>query len=104
MARIAAEHGVKIEIDRWMDEDPVPMDEQTVSVIERVAKESGASYRMMHSGAGHDSQVIAPHVPTGMLFVPSVEGVSHNPAEFTEPEDLKAGIDLLEEALRKFAY
>ncbi len=104
MARIAAEHGVGIEIDRWMDEDPVPMDEQTVSVIERVAKESGASYRMMHSGAGHDSQVIAPHVPTGMLFVPSVAGVSHNPAERTEPEDLKAGIDLLEAALREFAY
>ena len=104
MARIAAEHGVEIEIDRWMDEDPVPMDEQTVSVIERVAEESGASYRMMHSGAGHDSQVIAPHVPTGMLFVPSVGGVSHNPAEYTEPEDLKAGIDLLEEALHEFAY
>lgn len=104
MARIAAEHGVEIEIDRWMDEDPVPMDEETVAVIERVARESGASYRMMHSGAGHDSQVIAPHVPTGMIFVPSVGGVSHNPAEYTEAEDLLAGIELLEKTLYELAY
>ncbi len=104
MARIAAEHGVEIEIDRWMDEDPVPMDKETVAVIERVAKESGASYRMMHSGAGHDSQVIAPHVPTGMIFVPSVGGVSHNPAEYTEAEDLLAGIELLEKTLYELAY
>ena len=104
MAHIAAEHGVEVEIDRWMDEDPVPMDDQTVAVIERVAKQSGASYRMMHSGAGHDSQVIAPHVPTGMIFVPSVGGVSHNPAEYTEPEDLLAGIELLEKTLHELAY
>ena len=71
-----AEHGADIEIDRWMDEDPVPMNPELVAKIEQVAKDSGANYRMMHSGAGHDSQVIAPHVPTGMLFVPSVKGIS----------------------------
>ena len=59
---------------------------------------------MMHSGAGHDSQVIALHVPTGMLFVPSVKGISHNPAEYTEGEDLKAGIDMLGAALYNLAY
>ena len=104
MARIAAEHGVEIEIDRWMDEDPVPMNAELVTKIEQVAKDSGANYRMMHSGAGHDSQVIAPHVPTGMLFVPSVKGISHNPAEYTEGEDLKAGIDMLGAALYNLAY
>lgn len=104
MARIAAEHGVEIEIDRWMDEDPVPMDEGVVSTIEAACREAGAQYRMMHSGAGHDSQIIAPHVPTGMLFVPSVDGVSHNPAEYTDPEDLKAGIDMLACALHTLAY
>ncbi len=104
MVRIAAEHGVEIEIDRWMDEDPVPMNPELVAKIEQVAKDSGANYRMMHSGAGHDSQVIAPHVPTGMLFVPSVKGISHNPAEYTEAEDLKAGIDMLGAALYNLAY
>ena len=104
MARIAAEYGVEIEIDRWMDEDPVPMDPELVAKIEQVAKDSGANYRMMHSGAGHDSQVIAPHIPTGMMFVPSVEGVSHNPAEYTKGEDLKAGIDMLAATLYQLAY
>ncbi len=104
MARIAAEHGVEIEIDRWMDEDPVPMNPELVAKIEQVAKDSGANYRMMHSGAGHDSQVIAPHIPTGMMFVPSVEGVSHNPAEYTKPEDLAAGIDMLAATLYQLAY
>lgn len=104
MTRIAAEHGVGIEIDRWMDEDPVPMDPELVAAIEQTARDAGANYRMMHSGAGHDSQIIAPNVPTGMLFVPSIGGVSHNPAEDTSTEDLKAGIDMLAEAIRKLAY
>ena len=103
MARIAAEHGVEIEIDRWMDEDPVPMDPELVATIEQVAKDSGANYRMMHSGAGHDSQIIAPHVPTGMLFVPSVKGISHNPAEYTEAAN-PAGIDMLGATLYDLAY
>lgn len=104
MRRIAAEHGVSIEIDRWMDEDPVPMDEKLVQTIADVCEKNGANWRMMHSGAGHDSQVIAPHIPTGMIFVPSIDGVSHNPAEDTETEDLKAGIDMLAETLRALAY
>ncbi len=104
MARIAAEHGVGIEIDRWMDEDPVPMDTELVSLIEETCAERGANYRVMHSGAGHDSQVIAPHVPTGMLFVPSIGGVSHNPAEDTDPQELAEGIDALAAVLHKLAY
>lgn len=104
MARIAAEHGVGIEIDRWMDEDPVPMDPELVATIEQTARDAGANYHMMHSGAGHDSQVIAPHVPTGMLFVPSIDGVSHNPAEDTKPEDLAQGIDALAAVLHQLAY
>lgn len=104
MARIAAEHGVGIGLDRWLDEDPVPMSSEVIATIQRAAEGAGASWRLMHSGAGHDSQVIAPHVPTGMIFVPSVGGVSHNPAERTETEDLMAGIDLLEKALYELAY
>lgn len=104
MVKIAAEHGVEIEIDRWMDEDPVPMNPDLVNTIEGVCKASGANYRMMHSGAGHDSQIIAPHVPTGMLFVPSIEGVSHNPAEETKDEDLAQGVEALASVLHELAY
>lgn len=104
MARIAAEHGVEIEIDRWMDEDPVPMADAVIDTVEEAAKALGTNYRRMHSGAGHDSQIIAPHIPTGMVFVPSKGGISHNPAEFTAPEELAEGINVLAEALHALAY
>ena len=104
MARIAAEHGVAIEIDRWMDEDPVPMNDEVVGTIRETCEGLGSNYRMMHSGAGHDSQIIAPHIPTGMIFVPSRGGISHNPAEYTDPAELAAGIEVLAETLHRLAY
>jgi allantoate deiminase len=58
----------------------------------------------MHSGAGHDSQVFAPNVPTGMIFVPSIDGISHNPAEHTEAVDIVQGVEALGETLRRLAY
>ena len=58
----------------------------------------------MHSGAGHDSQVIAPHVPTMMFFVPSINGISHNPEEHTEAKDIVQGVQALAEVLHRLAY
>lgn len=104
METAASEEGVEIEIDCWMNEKPVPMDEGMITIIEDACKEKGLNYRRMHSGAGHDSQIIAPRIPTGMIFVPSIRGVSHNPAEDTTLEDLKQGIEALEAALYKLAY
>jgi N-carbamoyl-L-amino-acid hydrolase len=49
----------------------------------------------MTSGAGHDAQMLARICPSGMVFVPSVGGISHNPAEHTEAQDLIAGCDVL---------
>jgi N-carbamoyl-L-amino-acid hydrolase len=49
----------------------------------------------MPSGAGHDAQMLARVCPSGMVFVPSVKGISHNPAEHTDPDDLVAGADVL---------
>ena len=100
----AAESGVQINIDMWMDEDPIPMDQQIVKAIEKQVKESGLSYKIMHSGAGHDSQIIAPIVPTAMIFVPSREGISHNPLEYTSPEELAAGVKALMDSLYVLAY
>jgi allantoate deiminase len=58
----------------------------------------------MHSGAGHDSQIIAPRIPTGMIFVPSIKGISHNPAEDTKVEDISMGIETLKATLYQLAY
>lgn len=104
MKDISKEHGVDINIDLWMDEDPVPMDEKVVEIIEKQCKESGLNYKVMHSGAGHDSQIFAAFVPTAMIFVPSRNGISHNPLEFTEPRDLAEGVKALIGALYELGY
>ncbi len=104
MRRIAKEADVEIEIDNWMNEDPVPMDSNIINVIENVCKSENINYKIMHSGAGHDSQIIAPRIPTGMIFVPSIKGISHNPAENTKVEDISKGIDTLKATLYQLAY
>ncbi|GAB6086687.1 allantoate deiminase [Alkaliphilus crotonatoxidans] len=104
MKAIADKMGISIEIDNWMNEAPVLMNKKVVDMIEEVCKANQVNYKVMHSGAGHDSQIIAPHVPTGMIFVPSIKGVSHNPAEDTKLEDLREGIKTLAYALYRLAY
>lgn len=96
--------GISIDVDNWMDEDPVPMDDDMIAVLQKACKGKGLNYRDMHSGAGHDSQIIAKHIPSAMIFVPSIKGISHNPAEATKVEDIKQGIDALEAALYELAY
>lgn len=100
----AAEIGVSIDIDRWGDESPVPMDEGVVKAIQDQCDEDGLDYKLMHSGAGHDSQIMAPVIPTAMIFVPSKDGISHSPKEYTTPEDLAAGVDALISALYNLGY
>ncbi len=104
MREIAGNMGIEIEIDNWMNEKPVPMDAHIIETIESVCKDNGLSYQVMHSGAGHDSQIFAPRVPTGMIFVPSIDGISHNPAEHTEAVDIQQGVQALAEALKRLAY
>ncbi len=92
MRAISAEMDIEIDIDNWMDEAPVPMDDTLVKTLEAVCQENELNYQVMHSGAGHDSQIFAPRVPTAMVFVPSIAGISHNPAEHTAAEDIVPGI------------
>ncbi len=95
---------VEIDVDMWMNEKPVPMDTKLVGMLETEAKKENMNYKVMHSGAGHDSQIFAIHVPTAMIFVPSHDGISHNPDEFTEIEDLVKGVELLIKGLYQLAY
>ncbi|GIS99185.1 MAG: hypothetical protein CM1200mP26_08980 [Acidimicrobiales bacterium] len=66
-------------------------DDRVVDTVAAVASDLGHTVRRMPSGAGHDAQMLARVCPTGMVFVPSHDGISHNPAEHTEPDDLVAG-------------
>jgi N-carbamoyl-L-amino-acid hydrolase len=74
---------------------PAPTDEQMRRIIAASADELGMSFRLMPSGAGHDAQDMATIAPTGMIFVPSVDGISHSPREFTSAEDMANGASVL---------
>ncbi len=75
--------------------DPVAFAPELVARVEAIAKESGLAVKRLPSGAGHDAQMLAAICPACMIFVPSVGGVSHNIEEYTSPEDLAAGADVL---------
>jgi N-carbamoyl-L-amino-acid hydrolase len=64
-------------------------------VIAASAEGLDLSFKLMPSGAGHDAQDMASIAPTGMIFVPSVDGVSHSPEEFTSAEDMANGASVL---------
>jgi N-carbamoyl-L-amino-acid hydrolase len=82
---------------------PVAFDETVISLVEAAASARGLSCRRMPSGAGHDAQMIARMCPTGMVFVPSHQGISHNPAEHTDPADLAAGAAVLLDVITELA-
>jgi N-carbamoyl-L-amino-acid hydrolase len=98
---VADATGTRIEVVDETRSDPVRTDMVLRGAIERSAEELGLSHEVLPSGAGHDAQMIADIAPIGMIFVPSVGGVSHVPEEDTEPADLVAGARvLLRTALR----
>ena len=83
--------------------DPTPLDGRIRQLTREAADEVGATWLDMPSGAGHDAQVIAPVVPTGMVFVPSVDGRSHSPLERTSWEDIATGTSVLYGVVRRLA-
>ena len=74
---------------------PAPTHERMRQIIAAAAKDLGLSYRLMPSGAGHDAQDMTHIAPTGMIFVPSALGISHSPKEYTSPEDMANGANVL---------
>ena len=79
------------------------MDPKLIRVIERHCEEKHLAYKHMNSGAGHDSMVFGKHFPTAMIFVPSIGGISHNPAEATAVADIQTGFELLCEVLKELS-
>lgn len=78
---------------------PAPTDPRVRAIIADAARGLGLSSRVLPSGAGHDAQEMARLAPTGMLFVPSVGGISHSPREFTRPQDCTNGANVLLQAV-----
>jgi len=96
---ICKAEGVSVESRILARFEPVEFDRNMVSLIADTAETLGHKTRRMPSGAGHDAQMFAPNCPTAMIFVPSRDGISHNVAEYTEPEHLRAGADVLLQVL-----
>jgi len=99
LTKIADSEGVKISTRVLARFEPVVFDDRVVACVEQIAKQHGHTVRRMPSGAGHDAQMLARVCPSGMIFVPSVKGISHNPAEFTTDADLEAGANILLHAM-----
>ncbi len=99
VARIAEDEGVGVARRRLARLEPVEFDPATIDLVAATAARLGYSVRRMPSGAGHDAQMFAPNCPTAMIFVPSQDGISHNSAEYTAPEDLRAGAEVLLQVL-----
>ena len=101
---VAARRNVEITWTVRSDTPPVICDADMVRLLERSAREQGIPTLTMHSGAGHDSQIMAARAKVAMVFVQSKGGRSHTPAEFTSIPHAVAGIQVLAGALHALAY
>jgi N-carbamoyl-L-amino-acid hydrolase len=85
----------KFAFARTVDSAPAISDPKVMSWIDGAATSLGLTRQRMPSGAGHDAQEIAHIAPMAMIFVPSVGGISHSPREFTKPDDIVNGANVL---------
>lgn len=92
---LAIREGVTITTRILARFEPVVFDDMVVDTVEQISASHNYSHMRLPSGAGHDAQMFARVCPSGMIFVPSINGISHNPAEDTSSTDLEAGANVL---------
>jgi hydantoinase/carbamoylase family amidase len=97
---VARDEGLRVEVSELYRLEPVELDADVSDAIERATDIFGASRMRLPSGAGHDAMTLGRHVPSAMLFVPSCDGVSHSPKEYTSPAQCEAGAQVLAHTLR----
>lgn len=93
--------GCRCETELQWNRDTVYWDKELVEYVEESAKEAGANYQYIHSGAGHDAQFVSYMIPTTMIFVKSRDGLSHCEKEYSEPEDCTMGATIMLNAVLK---
>jgi N-carbamoyl-L-amino-acid hydrolase len=98
---LSAKHDTTVSYELRQSLDGTTTDAGLRAVVAEVSKDLGLSSTEMPSGAGHDAQKLTQVCPTGMIFVPSVGGVSHSPDEFTRPEDVANGANVLLQSVLK---
>lgn len=95
--------GAQYSMDSKLTITPVCLDEQMLSIMEESCKAHGYSYRRLPSGAGHDALAIGQVLPTVMLFVPSKDGRSHCPVEYTSYGDFAKAVQVLHDLLKQIS-
>lgn len=103
VATTAQDEGVKITRRSLVRFNPVIFADDIVNAVEDEAQRQNLSFRRLPSGAGHDAQFMASLCPAGMIFVPCVDGISHNVNEHSDPKDLIAGANVLLQVVLKRA-
>ncbi|WOJ97012.1 Zn-dependent hydrolase [Congregibacter brevis] len=99
--KLAGETGTSFLFEQFYESLAAPTDELLRKVIESSSDSLGLSHQRMPSGAGHDAQSLGTICPIGMIFVPSRDGVSHSPKEYTSPEQITNGANVLLRTLIK---
>lgn len=103
ISTITEEQDTNVSVEMLSAEKPVDMDKNISKVLEESCIKVGAAYQIIHSRAGHDAMNMTKLAPTGMIFIPSRQGISHNPEEYTSYDEIMVGIDVLTESLYKLA-
>lgn len=100
---IAEKRGLSYTIEPISKESPVSMHSSMIEEIKRATKSLNIEYLTMPSGAGHDAMHWTDVAPTGMIFIPCRDGISHNPAEFAVMDDIIAGAEVLENVIKNIS-
>jgi N-carbamoyl-L-amino-acid hydrolase len=100
---IARRRKIQVKILPLREEDPVPLDKWLIHLLKKCCEMRNIAYEIMPSGAGHDAMQMAKVTPAGMLFIPSRRGISHSPLEWSEPEDICLGAQLLLDSVIRVA-
>ncbi len=100
---IARRRKIQVKILPLREEDPVPLDKWLIHLLKECCEMRKIAYEIMPSGAGHDAMQMAKVTPAGMLFIPSRRGISHSPLEWSEPEDICLGAQLLLDSVIRVA-
>ncbi len=96
---VAEERGISIRMDPLTDATPVQADPRLIEITTQACRQTDPRALVLPSGAGHDATQIGTIAPIGMIFVPSRNGISHNPAEWTDMEDIALGVQAMARAL-----
>ena len=101
---VGERRGVEIEIETTVHDSPAACDPEIVAAVRGACETGRISWQAMTSGAYHDAMVLGAQLPMGMIFVPSRDGLSHHPDEFTAPEELELGVRVLAGALETLTH